>query len=711
MATKVEEVIARLRTNIPPELKKRPQWVVWRYEPDQDYPEKPRKVPYYPSDPGMRASHSDPQTWSAFEEAMHIYKLSQGSNFVFDGIGFVFTEHDPFVFIDLDDLQEDDTRMEWVSTCGSYTERSPSGKGIHIIVMGKLPVKPSGKTGRKNKTAGVEIYDRKRFSTFTGDILPGCTTIKARQKEIDSILAKYFPPRQTTVKVDVVGHGGKYTAVSLWKRIKESGQKEKAIRLYNGDMTGYVHAKSGKIDPSAADQALFNILASWTKWDRPLMFAMAEQTGLRRDKWYDHPTYIEDTTDNAIDDCTWVWNGEKRTAERFDFEDSFQEQATSEEAPTSEEPPQESQPEPEETEDNGWEVFTLADAYAPRPPIEYIVNKLIPLPSLSIFFGAPGALKSLLLQDLMACIVAGKPWLEAYRERLEQPGPAKEQPAPFATKPVPALWVDLDNGKQRTHEHIEAVSKARNLPSDAPLNYISMPNPWLDFSVSTGGAVRLAQTIKQMGAKLVIIDNLTQIIGTTNLNDSAMGVIMGNLRNLAEKFNCAVIVIHHQRKSNGNDGARKGETLMGHASIEASLDLALLIERKGDSSVVKCSTTKVRGYVEAHEFGAQFFFKHRQDTVDLAEAWFVGNVPEGPQVLQEKTVHRKAVEVLKSMGGKIKQTELADFILNEWLVADGTKPSKNIVKSCLVTLKGKDGVKTEQIKARGNPVLYWLEPI
>ena len=71
---------------------------------------------------------------------------------------------------------------------------------------------------------------------------------------------------------------------------------------------------------------------------------------------------------------------------------------------------QQAQPENELPED-AWRAYTLADAYQERPPVEYITGKLFELPSLNIVYGAPGTLKSFLLQDLSICVAAGQPWL------------------------------------------------------------------------------------------------------------------------------------------------------------------------------------------------------------------------------------------------------------------------------------------------------------
>ena len=146
-----------------------------------------------------------------------------------------------------------------------------------------------------------------------------------------------------------------------------------------------------------------------------------------------------------------------------------------------------------------WRVFTLTDAYLERPPIEYIAAGLFPLPSLNIVYGAPGTLKSLIMADLAVCVAAGELWLP----------PAAWMPGAtgFATKHTPAMWIDFDNGARPTHERIGALARARNLPTDTPLYYYTLPTPWLDASKPESMG-NLINRIISRGAQLVVIDNL-----------------------------------------------------------------------------------------------------------------------------------------------------------------------------------------------------------
>lgn len=262
----------------------------------------------------------------------------------------------------------------------------------------------------------------------------------------------------------------------------------------------------------------------------------------------------------------------------------------------------------------GWQVYGLAEAYKERPPIEYAVSGLFSMPSLSIVYGAPGTLKSMLLVDVAMCVAAGEPWLPPLPEK-------QDEVTPRSTVQSPILWVDFDNGKRRTDERIEAAGRVRGLPEATPFHYVVMPYPWLDggdpISVDY-----LRRCVDGIGARLVVIDNLGFVTGDIDENSAAMTQVLASFRRVAEGSEAAVILVHHQRKSTGFSG-RAGENLRGHSSIEQSLDLALLIERKEHADTVELKSTKTRD-VDVLPFGAMFTFAHKPGTSELATMRFYG---------------------------------------------------------------------------------------
>lgn len=146
-----------LLDNIPEELRTRSQWVVWKMERRNG---KDTKVPYIAGGVG-KASSTDSLTWRTFDEATRTLDTRR-----YGGIGFVFTSGDPYAGVDLDNCRDPETGEldAWAaeivaSLRGGYTEVSPSGTGVHIIVRGKAPNKKRG---------DIEAYSSERYFTMTG---------------------------------------------------------------------------------------------------------------------------------------------------------------------------------------------------------------------------------------------------------------------------------------------------------------------------------------------------------------------------------------------------------------------------------------------------------------------------------------------------------------------------------------------------------------
>ena len=229
-----------------------------------------------------------------------------------------------------------------------------------------------------------------------------------------------------------------------------------------------------------------------------------------------------------------------------------------------------------------WQVLGIADLLRPPRPAEYLVGDMIRHPALVCPFGSPGDLKSMLFMDLAVCVAAGAPWLEPL------PGPGKG--GAYQVKQSSVLWFDQDNGANRLQERFGALCRARGITA-APLHAISLPRPVYDVSDPLEADLLVAQ-IRELGALAVFIDNLGTISGGRDENSGEMVGVMGNLRWIAEATGAALFIIHHARKSGPQANGREGDRLRGHSSIEASLDLALLIEREQDDVTV--SSTKTR---------------------------------------------------------------------------------------------------------------------
>lgn len=223
---------------IPFELRQYPQWIVWRYE---DVNNKKTKVPY--SIKGFKASVTNPQTWHTFEDVVN----ATG----YDGIGFVLTENDPFAFIDLDHTsnQEEFAKQQTIYSnfIDTYAELSPSGKGLHILLKGRLP------QGRRR--GSVEIYSSQRFMTMTGNVY-NSRHIENCQNKLDTLFNSLGKSDKVIQLADEEQH---YSDTELFEIAYNAENGQKFYDLYNGHWQDYYGSQS------EADHALINILSYFSR--------------------------------------------------------------------------------------------------------------------------------------------------------------------------------------------------------------------------------------------------------------------------------------------------------------------------------------------------------------------------------------------------------------------------------------------------------------
>lgn len=281
--------------NIPDELRLLPQWVVWRLE---ERGGKPTKVPH-DAKTGRYAASDNPATWASFTEAWEAYCNGIKSK-RYSGIGFVFTANDEYCGIDLDHCisgaignQFSDFALRVMYQISSYAERSPSGTGLHIICKGKLP--------KNRKNHQIEMFDRGKYFTFTGDVIESRKVICARQ---DTLLTVYWENFQedggTSSGTDEVRANVRKISESeltledqdIINRATGATNGAKVLALLGGDTSGFPSA-------SEADLALARLLVFWTQ-DPEQIERIIWGSGLARAKWRRHKTYLRDTIRKAL---------------------------------------------------------------------------------------------------------------------------------------------------------------------------------------------------------------------------------------------------------------------------------------------------------------------------------------------------------------------------------------------------------------------------
>lgn len=276
---------------IPAELKGEERWVCWQTETRDG---KSTKVPVDPQT-GEYASVSTPATWSTISAAWEYCRQSESV----DGIGFVFRENGPYAGVDLDDCRDpvtgdvEDWAVDVLRRLDSYTERSPSGTGFHVIVKGAVP-------NGGNRNGDLEMYDRNRYFTVTGDRVPGApTTVEHREEALRAVHEEYIADTKSdTTPVPAQDRPNVSIAdAELLEKAKNAANGDKFQRLWNGDTSDYP-------SHSEADQALCMMLAFWTGGDPQRIERLFARSGLVRGKWRERLDYRERTIQTALQHCS-----------------------------------------------------------------------------------------------------------------------------------------------------------------------------------------------------------------------------------------------------------------------------------------------------------------------------------------------------------------------------------------------------------------------
>ncbi|KAH0533500.1 hypothetical protein FGG08_007703, partial [Glutinoglossum americanum] len=119
-----------------------------------------------------------------------MYQAAKGK---YAGVGFVLASDDLFFGVDLDDGTPQESIEHWVGLLDTYTEFSPSGKGLRLFGVGALPA-----GARKRGT--VECYETGRFLTVTGHRLEGSAEdVQPRQSQIEQFHSEAFPAKARVV--------------------------------------------------------------------------------------------------------------------------------------------------------------------------------------------------------------------------------------------------------------------------------------------------------------------------------------------------------------------------------------------------------------------------------------------------------------------------------------------------------------------------------
>ena len=165
-------------------------------------------------------------------------------------------------------------------------------------------------------------------------------------------------------------------------------------------------------------------------------------------------------------------------------------------------------------------------------PVEWIWDGRIPIGELTIIEGDPGTNKSSLCGALAACLTKGIA-MPASKGRPRKGG---------------ALFLIGEDSIAKT-------VRPRLLAAGADLNKIAV----LGDVAIPGDIEKIEKAIRESGAKVVVIDTITDFVSSYLLSNQAVRKALRPLRELAERMQVAVVLLRHfNKKSSGKSLLRGG---------------------------------------------------------------------------------------------------------------------------------------------------------
>lgn len=310
---------------VPEEFKKYNQFIIYRLQWDAKAG-KNSKIPYNIKDPSKGLIHTNPASQMSYAAAAQEYAKLDPAVY---GVGFVFTESDPFWFLDVDNAAEDG---QWSTlanelmarTQGAFLEVSQSGSGLHMFGSGELPEGHAN----KNIPLGLELYTWGRFVALTGNHARGDAAFNIGE-QMTAIIDSYFTredsesgelaewttapvlpgagiPDDDALIAKLMNHKPKSQAFTGGVTFADlfTNNEDKLNEWYDGDR-------------SSIDAALAQHLAFWSGKNCEQMKRIMWRSELVRDKWHKHKRYIEMTILSACTNQKDVYGGDADFSDRI----------------------------------------------------------------------------------------------------------------------------------------------------------------------------------------------------------------------------------------------------------------------------------------------------------------------------------------------------------------------------------------------------------
>lgn len=212
--------------SVPLALSSRKNWIGWRLVHNPDDQDNPKKMPVVLV-PGVSVNdYLKPHAHVGYEEA-----LAQVGPLRLAGVGFVMTLDCGMIGGDMDKCRDPATGViePWAQAIidrrETYFEISPSGRGVRFFSLTDMPLRDT----IQFKPAGVELYSKLRYLTFTGDRIIGTPLeVQRAPYAVETLMRRVAdfkaaaPPSKAAASQPAVAPAGSFEEIAARKAYRDS---------------------------------------------------------------------------------------------------------------------------------------------------------------------------------------------------------------------------------------------------------------------------------------------------------------------------------------------------------------------------------------------------------------------------------------------------------------------------------------------------------
>lgn len=612
--------------NVPETLRKAARWAPWA-APWDAVKKKYDKVPHRADRPASGLSNGSLAGWVTFEKALAAYLANPDT---LAGIGYLMTGHHGVVGVDLDHCVKDGVIAPWalevIAKLDSYTEISPSGTGLHVMLSGDLAEDWSMKFEDAeyshlpdNKKPGIDVYGGgARFLTVTGAHHPGSPrevrsppagaldNLAARYRKSKSASKLHVLPLPDIHAIEIpdlsemgvsphlsnllaegpnpgadrsrllISTGAELAAIGL------TPEQAFAVMVDNPHIMDIALSKRGYDDTKAREYL-------WTHHCRRGAEIIQAERQLTADAFNDERSADEITAQLAAEmaqDYAELIGVAPVAAPPLGANSVRDDFDVVEETPAEVLKPRDLSPTPAKlARFTPQRLGAFMSAAAP----EWIIRGVLPRAGLAVIYGASGSGKTFLTLDMAGAVAQGVDW------RGQKTAAGR------------VVYV-VAEGAGGFRKRVKAYCSERGLAPDAVeiLVIADVPN-FLDKA----DIKLLIEAIKKVGpVAMIVIDTYARVMAGGNENDAKdTGQAVAHCDVLHRVFKALVVLVHHSGKD-ATKGAR------GSGALRAAADLEIEVIQTRDYRAA--TITKMKDA----EDGAEYAFRLAEVNIGVDDEGF-----------------------------------------------------------------------------------------